>query len=109
MNKVLMTVAAVLALAGCDQRRSEPFVGPLELDEQQLRGEYTFFHQCNECHPQGESGLGPALNDKPLPEFAIKQQVRHPIAFMPAFDEQTLPDAELDDLIEYLEALRRAD
>lgn len=99
----------VLLAIGCDQRRSEPFVGPIAFNEQQTRGEVSFFRHCNECHPQGESGLGPSLNEKPLPEFLIKNQVRNPIAIMPPFSDEVLPPEELDDLVEYLKAIRRAD
>lgn len=69
----------------------------------------SFFRQCNECHPQGESGLGPSLNEKPLPDALIRQQVRRPLVLMPPFSDEVLPDSELEDLIEYLKAVRRAD
>lgn len=107
MTKTLWLVAA-LALAACNQRRSEPFVGPIELDEAEQRGELLFYRNCNECHPQGESGLAPGLNDKLVPDFVLKNQVRNPIAFMPEFEEDSLTDQQLDDLVEYLKALRRA-
>jgi mono/diheme cytochrome c family protein len=101
-----MVVGAVLSLTACDQRRSEPFVGPRQFTEQELRGEVLFFKHCNECHPQGESGLGPSLNEKPLPDFAVKNQVRNPIAIMPEFEEDVITDAELEDMVEYMKAVK---
>lgn len=109
MNRPWLVVLALVGLCACDQRRSDPFVGPVELNEQQLRGEWFFFRNCNECHPQGESGLGPSMNDKPLPDALIKVQVRTPVGIMPPFSDAVLPDDQLEDLVEYLKAIRRAD
>lgn len=63
-------------------------------------------HHCNPCHPGGEGGLGPALKNKPLPEGAIRLQVRQGLGAMPAFSEEELPDGQLDDIVEYLRAIR---
>ena len=63
--------------------------------------------KCQQCHPGGEAGLGPALNDKPLPEFLKKFQVRHGLGTMPSFSEKEISDQQLEDLMEYLKALRR--
>ncbi|WDT80226.1 MAG: cytochrome c [Candidatus Manganitrophus sp.] len=52
------------------------------------RGETIFMHACNQCHPKGEAGLGPALNNKPLPAFMIRFQVRHGLGAMPAFSKK---------------------
>ena len=109
MSNSSVVLIVLLVLCACDPRRSEPFVGPIALDEQQSRGELSFFRHCNECHPQGESGLGPGLNDKPVPDALIRQQVRRPLAIMPPFSDELLPDPELEDLIEYLKAIRRVD
>ncbi|MDC4226474.1 MAG: cytochrome c [Candidatus Manganitrophus sp.] len=57
--------------------------------------------------PEGEAGLGPALNNKPLPGWMIRFQVRHGLGAMPAFSEKEISDRELDDLvIAYLKAFR---
>lgn len=64
---------------------------------------------CNGCHPNGEPGLGPGLNDKPLPGFMIRFQVRNGLGVMPAFPDEVISGEELDDLIEYLVELRRHD
>jgi cytochrome c5 len=106
----LLALLCSVALSGCGrQRTSEPFAGPVVLTERQALGERVFFKNCNECHPQGQAGLAPALNNKSLPAFLIKKQVRDPIAFMPPFEEADIPDDQLDALIEYLEVLRDPD
>lgn len=107
---LLSVVLLASALAGCGrERNSEIFVGPITLNAQQQRGELVFFRNCNECHPQGESGLGPALNDKELPGWFIKNQVRRPILIMPAFSEAQISDEDLDALVEYLKVVRNAE
>jgi mono/diheme cytochrome c family protein len=98
----------VLVSAGCSARRSEPVAGPLRSASPEVaRGEIAFDEHCSHCHPGGEKGLAPAINNKPLPGFLIKFQVRHGIGAMPAFSSKEIEDEELDVLVKYLKALRR--
>jgi mono/diheme cytochrome c family protein len=95
-------------LPACSARRSEPIAGPPALASAELRqGEIAFDRHCSRCHPGGERGLAPAINNKPLPGFMIKAQVRHGAGTMPAFSKEELPREELDALVEYLKELRR--
>jgi mono/diheme cytochrome c family protein len=111
--KRALAASAVLSLslsltAGCSARRSEPVAGPLHDTSSEVRqGEIAFDEHCSHCHPGGEKGLGPAINNKPLPGFLIKFQVRHGIGAMPAFSDREIGDPELDSLVTYLKALRR--
>ena len=67
-------------------RASEPVAGPLPLDSgAEQRGRVVFMQHCHACHVLGEGGLGPSLNDKPLPEFALRFQVRQGVGAMPGF------------------------
>lgn len=109
MSRSFMLLAALVAVSACWSRNSEPLVGPTELDPQQQRGELVFHQQCNECHPQGQAGLGPSLNDKTLPGAVIRHQIRHPVAWMPEFSESDLPDDDLHALVEYMKVIRDAD
>lgn len=105
---LLLVLVAAAALAGCSARRGSAVVDePLKLGLDARRGEIAFFRQCSQCHPFGEAGLGPALNNKPLPAALIRTQVRRGLGAMPAFDARELSDATLDDLIAYMKALRR--
>jgi mono/diheme cytochrome c family protein len=99
--------AAAAALACGSARKSPPLAGPTALDERERRGEIAYMRHCHSCHPNGEAGLGPSLNDKPLPGALIKAQVRKGIGAMPSFDDGRIGDAELDDVVAYLGALRR--
>jgi mono/diheme cytochrome c family protein len=98
----------VLAAVSCgDPRRGEPIAGPLELTDVSLqRGREVFDTHCYKCHLQGEGGMSPIINDKPLPRFLMKFQVRHGLGAMPAFPEDAIGDRELDDLLDYIVALR---
>jgi mono/diheme cytochrome c family protein len=95
-------------LAACAPAyRGEPLTGPLELTMPTLvLGQRVFDANCHQCHPGGAGGLGPSLNDKPLPGPLIAYQVRQGFGAMPAFSPDRLSDGELDALVLYLEELR---
>ena len=107
----LLLIAAVVALAACGSaRRGAPLTGPHEPPNAEVaEGQRTFDRFCNGCHPGGAAGVGLALNNKPLPGFVIRRQVRWGLGAMPAFSEETISDQELDNLVAYLVWLRRLD
>lgn len=100
--------AVALSVACGTARRREPLRVPAPMNAQAMRGQLVFMSNCHQCHPGGEGGLAPALNDKPLPEFLKKFQVRHGLGAMPSFSEGKISDADLDALMEYLATLRRS-
>ena len=104
--------AAFVLLAGAcgTARRSEPIVEHSAAQgEAFAKGRHVFMKHCHTCHPGGEAGLAPALNNKPLPAALIKYQVRHGLGAMPAFDSHHITSDELDALAAYLVALRKAE
>jgi mono/diheme cytochrome c family protein len=103
---VSIAAAALALLVACSARRSEPLRGPLPMSDATWRGHVAFDRHCDKCHQGGEGGLGPALNDKRLPDFAVRFQVRRGLGAMPAFSREQLPDDELNDILCYLKALR---
>jgi mono/diheme cytochrome c family protein len=97
--------ALLVCAASCaSARRGEPIVAggkpPLNAEEQ--LGQRVFMRECNSCHPGGEGGVGPAINNKPVPAAAIRLQVRNGLGAMPAFDDGEVSDAELSAIISYL-------
>jgi mono/diheme cytochrome c family protein len=108
---VLALASAVLLVGACaSARRSEPITGnTLENNAALAEGRRVFIQHCHTCHPGGEAGLGPALNNKPLPQSLLKFQVRHGLGTMPAFKEDQINSADLNALAAYLVALRRSD
>jgi len=96
------------ALGACTSaRRSEPISGTFNADTPTIaHGERLFMEHCQPCHPGGAAGLGPAINNKPLPAFMIRTQVRLGVGAMPAFSQRDLSPADLDALIAYVRARR---
>lgn len=100
----------LLVLVACGSpRRGLPMSDALTLQGEAERGRRVFLDNCQACHPGGEGGVGPALNNKPFPAFLIDVQVRHGLGGMPAFSRAEITDHQLDDLVVYLRQLRRAD
>lgn len=107
-RSLIIALLVVPFALSCSARRSIPIAGPLpHPSEKVLAGELIFMRHCHSCHPGGEGGLGPALNNKPLPGFLIRTQVRQGFGMMPAFEQRVIAGEELDALIAYLKALRR--
>lgn len=108
---MVLFVIGVVAVGCHSVRRGEPIVGALSSNDPAVQhGKIVFARKCNSCHPGGEGGLGPGLNDKPLPVFAMKLQVRTGLVgfkVMPSFDQHSIPSEDLDDLMAYLKALRK--
>ena len=107
--RLLPVFALATLLAGCiEARRSEPIAGPFEPTDARLKqGEMLFDRNCSKCHPGGEAGLGPAINNKPLPKFLIHTQIRVGMGEMPAFKKDELSEDQVDSILDYLEALRK--
>ena len=99
----------ILALLACGPKhRGAPHGPPIRSVITEHRGKTLFQKFCYKCHPNGHTGLGPAINDKPLPEFAIKTQIRTGVGAMPSFDHSLLSDADVDAIADYLQQLRDA-
>lgn len=104
-----VAVLVAVSLAACGPlRSSEPTAGPMKLDDPSLRrGRDLYDAHCYKCHTAGEGGMAPALIDMPLPQFLIRFQTRHGLGAMPAFSEQEIGERELQDILNYIVALRR--
>lgn len=96
-------------LFGCGSKRRGELVGrPIIPDTPtEKRGERLFYRYCASCHPGGEAGLGPALNDKPLPESVVRAQIRKGLGAMPAFYEDKLTDAQVEEIAAFVSELRQ--
>jgi mono/diheme cytochrome c family protein len=105
----MIGLAIATVAAGCRSvRRGEPIVGEFRPANASIeRGRLVFAQKCYTCHPGGEGGLGPGINDKPLPRFLMKTQVRAGLGAMPSFNPHVISSEELDDLTRYIVALRK--
>jgi mono/diheme cytochrome c family protein len=104
----LLALTTALALGCGPARRGVPFGPPLRLTERQQQGQVLFMRECNGCHPGGAGGLGPGIANKPLPGLAMRTQIREGVGAMPAFTKQMLSDADVDAIVDYLNALQKA-
>jgi mono/diheme cytochrome c family protein len=109
-TSLALGIAAVFAATACGSNRRGPPDAPAVVLEsaREQRGQRLFFGYCNPCHPGGEAGLGPSLNNKPLPDAAIRLVVRNGFGAMPSFSHDALADRQLDAIVAYLDELRDA-
>ena len=104
----IVVLLMILSITSCSPRKGVPYTEPLtKVNEEVREGKILFDTFCNSCHPNGTAGLGPAINNKPLPGFAIRFQIRNGIGAMPAFDEEQISDEESGKIVAYLKALRK--
>lgn len=107
-SRIRSALAAAIAAAfvfptACGTTRlGETGAGVPTMDANSQRGELVFMQRCNKCHPDGEAALGPAINGKPLPGWLMRLQIRAGLGAMPAFGENLIDDAAMDDLVSYL-------
>src|SRR5687768_6696537 len=111
-TSLVLTVTAlssVLLVGACTTaRKTEPLAPPLNLSDPKVaHGQKVFFQHCHQCHPHGQGGLGPAIVNKPLPEFLMNFQVRHGLGTMPSFGANKIPPPDMDALMEYIKAVRQ--
>jgi len=108
---LVASAGAAAFLAACENRRVvEPLTGesPQPPNEALRQGMVLFMHNCHQCHPNGNTGVGPALIDKPLPAALIKAQIRAGLGKMPAFPPEKLSDAQTDAIARYVIWLRES-
>ena len=100
-------VAGVFSTGCASSRRDALVARQVNISSRQLEiGQRVFMYECNQCHPGGAAGLGPALNNKPIPGFALRFQVRHGVGAMPKFDHSQISSEALSDLVLYVKTLR---
>ncbi|AHM60142.1 hypothetical protein D770_09425 [Flammeovirgaceae bacterium 311] len=108
--KYLLFLIIFFTAAACSSRKGVPYTEPLQTQNQEvLQGKLLYDRYCNTCHPGGSSGLGPALNDKPLPGFLVRFQIRHGLGVMPAFSKEIIPPEDSKKIVAYMKALRKLD
>ncbi|WP_224995830.1 cytochrome c [Cesiribacter sp. SM1] len=108
--KFTLLIFVLMMAAACSSRKGVPYTEPLQTREQEvLQGKVLYDRYCNTCHPGGSSGLGPALNNKPLPGFLIRYQIRHGLGVMPAFSKEVIPPEDSKKIVAYMKAVRKLD
>lgn len=106
----LVSLWAFLGLSSCSAPKALPTAETVSMPTEELENGRVLFNQnCATCHPEGMSGLGPAIINKPLPKFLIRFQIRNGMGVMPKFDEDVLTDKQVEHIAEYLVYLRKKD
>jgi mono/diheme cytochrome c family protein len=95
-----------IGLASCGSARRDTSSARLD-DPHLVHGKQVFDEHCHACHPGGQTGLAPAINDKPVPAWLIKTQIRAGLGAMPAFPIERLSNDEVDDVAAYVISLRK--
>lgn len=107
---LVLVVACFNGLLSCGTaRRGEPFQNKPKFAENSkaAMGQAVFSKNCQPCHPGGEAGMGPAINNKPAPGFVIRRQVRIGLGAMPGFKETEISETEMDQLLAFIKAMRK--
>jgi mono/diheme cytochrome c family protein len=123
MKTILIGIATIIfiATAGCGDNRqevkqkqsvhhtseTEPRTKiPVTLSIDEFEGMKLFMRTCNKCHPGGEKGIGPALNDKALPNFLVHWQVRLGGGDMPKFTDEQISKKQLEQITAFVRMMR---
>ncbi|GAA4453247.1 hypothetical protein GCM10023189_18020 [Nibrella saemangeumensis] len=108
---LLIVTVLLLSLSSCSYRQRQPVRKPLALNDKAVHGQQVYMMHCQPCHPQGEGAAGWPFPQVPLPGVAYKFRVRSKafslgLGKMPSFKENKISRQELDDLVDYLKAMR---
>ncbi len=88
------------------KRDDSSATGRIYFTKGEFEGMRLFMNHCNKCHPGGEKGKGPALNDKKLPDFAIHFQIRNGLGDMPAFKKEDISKENVKEIILFVRLIR---
>ena len=102
-----LSLGCLICLAACGSARAGvPLAGPLTLDSNAQHGQIVYMRHCQQCHPGGEAGVGPAINNKSIPAPVMKLQIRQGVlGTMPKFSDAVLADQDIDRILDYLAVL----
>jgi mono/diheme cytochrome c family protein len=110
----ILAIGSCMFLNSCGTaKRSEPVMGKLDIkNENVFKGQMVFIKNCHKCHPGGQAGEGPSINNIPLPGGLIRFRVRDKafllgLGKMPSFKKHEITSNEMDNLISYLKVIRK--
>jgi mono/diheme cytochrome c family protein len=100
----LSVLLGVFILAACDNGPATDTSGLTGA----AAGERVYMQYCNSCHPGGNQGAGPAL--KPLLPNRSDEQIRTVVRKgkrpMPGYNQNSISDDQLTNLILYMRTLK---
>ena len=104
----------LVMISSCSARRVGKEWDMSESSDPVLKeGRLVFKLNCQRCHPAGEAGVGPPLNNIRLPGFLIKARVRSRAFLlwtgrMPQFDKHEISRKELRSLVRFMKEMERS-
>ena len=104
--KAIIILCTILCLA-CTARRMPATSESKKENASLAHGRDKYMQYCQKCHPMGEAGLGPALNNNPAPGFIKRFQVRHGLGAMPAFKADVISRNDLNHIMRYLKSMKK--
>jgi len=104
--RTIIFLCAILCMA-CTARRMPAKSDDRTSSAQLEHGRSKYMQYCQKCHPMGETGLGPALNNNPAPGFIKRFQVRHGLGAMPAFKQDVISRNDLNGIMRYLKSMKK--
>jgi mono/diheme cytochrome c family protein len=120
MNHVVGAVVALcgLALSACGGGGAEgpsggeattggenaEYAGPITSTDA-AHGKEVFDTSCGDCHPGGESDVGPSLIENPHTPPRIRQQIREGSGKMKPFSEKRLSNEDMESVLAYLASI----
>ncbi|HEX8517085.1 MAG TPA: cytochrome c [Bacteroidia bacterium] len=116
MKKVII-ISSFLVIAtmwvSCSARRIESEMTEIQSKEIQ-EGRLVFKNNCQKCHPNGESGVGPPLNNIHLPSALTKARIRSRAFLlytgrMPDFKKDEISKKEMKALLAYINTMKKRD
>lgn len=97
-----------VSISNCSAPKRVPNAEVISMPTEELEnGRILFYQNCATCHPEGMSGVGLAIINKPLPASFIRFQIRKGLGVMPGFDKGVLTNEEVEQIAEYLVYLRK--
>jgi mono/diheme cytochrome c family protein len=102
-----------ICFVSCSPRRLESEQAIAESsDPRIIEGRRVFKSKCQSCHPNGEAGVGPEINNIMVPKFVLKARVRSRgfllwTGRMPQFDKHEISAKELKSLVRYIKVMQR--
>jgi mono/diheme cytochrome c family protein len=113
MTKFIIPILITLIISCGTPKRSEPITGKMQIKSEAVaNGKIVFINNCQKCHPGGEAGVGPGINNVPIPGILKRFRVRSKafllgLGRMPSFKKDKISGKEMNDLVAYLKALNK--
>jgi mono/diheme cytochrome c family protein len=118
MKKYWLYILALFIMtlfAECSARRVGKDMSTSTSEDPVIKeGRFVFKQQCQRCHPNGEAGVGPPINNLHLPRFLLKVRIRSRAFLlwtgrMPSFKKDEVSKEQLKALVTFIKAMEKRD